>query len=320
MSRPDDDAIHGDPRRVELVRRIYDLTERGVIRDVIPPRKEDLEALYEARTRRRIAAVVFPSVMLAGLLVQRFVGWLVVPGGEPTATSMAAGERPAVERHRQTSLALHVLFIPVHAALLLLWLHLLRREREVSRELRLERARRALSVRRGIADLLSDPRPPVIYLRPFEKDVRTRWFRASPEERLLSETKRLGPFVALGRQLDEDPVDGASRIYTRHESWREVVDMLIEPAQLIVMRLGTSPGLQWEVERCFRDDTRGRLVLFSSDRTDEAAYRALAPRLRTLTGRPVPRRAGRYLAWEHDGQVRRASRLSRLLPREHSPA
>jgi TM2 domain-containing membrane protein YozV len=121
-----------------------------------------------------------------------------------------------------------------------------------------------------------DPRPPVLYLRSFRDDddahIDDGGSRAvgltmelvrppSPEEELAELLARFGPVVAIGKPGEPLPELGAARLYVPHDRWQRKVLDLMAAAGLVVVRVGTSPGVLWEIEQALRDVPRQRLVL-----------------------------------------------------------
>jgi hypothetical protein len=109
---------------------------------------------------------------------------------------------------------------------------------------------------------LADPRRPVLFLRSFGDDqvslaqAKIPWLlrffdplaiAGTLEELLLREFGYLGPVLALGKPSDGLPPLGVARKYCRGETWREVVGSLMDEASLIVVGVGRSEGLAWEI-------------------------------------------------------------------------
>ena len=114
---------------------------------------------------------------------------------------------------------------------------------------------------RGARDVLAtDTRPPVIYLRSFQDDVRSpigggfglwlkvlTWFQPiSFEQELAAIMNRLGPFVAVGRPGEKLPELGANRFYFRDDEWQTRVAELVQRARLTVILYGGTANLWWE--------------------------------------------------------------------------
>ncbi|MEP7282253.1 MAG: TM2 domain-containing protein [Rubrivivax sp.] len=162
------------------------------------------------------------------------------------------------------------------------------------------RARRheALSADEAMA---RDPRPPVLYLRSFQDDgvallaqTGSRWARTvaaavqapTPEERLARVLADIGPLIAIGKPGEPLPELGAARLYVGHADWQAEVQRLLQRAALVVVRVGASPGVRWEIEQALAALPRSRLVFATLGQT------ALAPeihgRLAPVLGLALP--------------------------------
>jgi hypothetical protein len=122
-----------------------------------------------------------------------------------------------------------------------------------------------------------DPRPPVVYLRPFESDRapavaspwlsrrRTRLFRSyfanTYEQRLARALRDVGPFVAVGDPTERLPQLGAARVYADDAEWRETVAGLTARATVIVLHVGESDGLVWEFQHVVGVGKPERVIL-----------------------------------------------------------
>ena len=124
--------------------------------------------------------------------------------------------------------------------------------------------------------LHADPRPPVLYLRSFRDDNQALLFDsgfrvfghamrllsvASPEQELAWLLNGHGPVVAIGKPGEPLPELGAARLYVSHADWQRVVLDLMQRAALVVVRVGNSPGVAWEIEQALRTVPRQRLLL-----------------------------------------------------------
>lgn len=127
----------------------------------------------------------------------------------------------------------------------------------------------------------ADPRPPVLYLRPFTMEE--RYFVILPEsearkyrsylgtkidltlEQYFSNAIRqlIGPFVALGNPLDYAPPEGAARAYERDENWKERFLDLARKAACIIVQVGESRNLQWEFEALKQDRLQEKVFIFT---------------------------------------------------------
>lgn len=112
--------------------------------------------------------------------------------------------------------------------------------------------------------LLEDTREPILYLRSFhqdtvESDIEVGGFvdefvrtgsnppQKSPEERLVSGLKSVGPVVAVGKPKEKLPQLGAIRFYFHDNEWQEKVEALMKLSQMVVIQAGHSQGTEWEM-------------------------------------------------------------------------
>jgi hypothetical protein len=97
--------------------------------------------------------------------------------------------------------------------------------------------------------LSRDHRAPILYLRPFAADRRATRY----ERRIARSLKGLGPIVAVGRPEEELPATPhIAREYVADDRWQDRVVDLIGRAQLVVIQVGTSKGLMWELTQVVR--------------------------------------------------------------------
>ncbi len=89
--------------------------------------------------------------------------------------------------------------------------------------------------------------------------------RFTTEETLWSAFKKLGRFVAIGSPGEKLATPGADRLYVEDHVWKESVESLLRDAQVVVVRLAASSGLEWELSQVFRIVPIERILLLSSD-------------------------------------------------------
>ena len=128
--------------------------------------------------------------------------------------------------------------------------------------------------------LANDPRRPVIYLRSFEADSEIFlrpdgfWNKAatilfgyavtfSPEQELAEIVNRVGPVVAIGKPGEPLPELGAARLYVGDADWKAKVTDMMARSRLVIIRTGSTPNLQWEIEQAMTRVPR-RQILFVS--------------------------------------------------------
>ncbi|TMQ05967.1 MAG: hypothetical protein E6J90_47515 [Deltaproteobacteria bacterium] len=128
----------------------------------------------------------------------------------------------------------------------------------------------------GAVDALAhDPRPPVVYFRPFAADVEgsqplgsTSW--QTNEEQLSAAMNVIGPLVAIGVPQEPLPVLGAARLYVDDSRWQATAHELMACAAIVLLRIGRSPGFWWEFTTAVRCLAPHKLVLLIP--RDEALY------------------------------------------------
>ncbi len=131
----------------------------------------------------------------------------------------------------------------------------------------------------------------VLYLRAFDEEQRPFVFgpksalkkytnqftahapmqRGDPTLRLTLEdyleeaiTAQIGPFVALGNPYDRLTPDGAMREYAPDDQWQSRFLDLAQGATCIVVSIGGSPNLEWELTQIKERGLGRKLCLFTS--------------------------------------------------------
>ena len=178
---------------------------------------------------------------------------------------------------------------------------------------------RALGWRRrntpdGLAELASDPRKPVLYLRSHRvdgsgKDLESYWRHLSMstelktlEERIAASLSVVGPVVALEGPREELPNLGAARIRltdVEKVAWQPLVQGLICRSVLVVVRFRPTQGMCWEVEQLLRLYPPNQLVFVLTEPRDlvairEQAWDRLRPMLAGHAKGVLPNKVGRY--------------------------
>jgi hypothetical protein len=112
--------------------------------------------------------------------------------------------------------------------------------------------------------LIADPRPPVLYLRPFQMESyvfsKDRGFERFFHEALT----KCGPFVALGNPHDYvPPLGGAVRLYASDTDWIQKLGELARQSSYIVVQRGRSDNLRGEYEYLRREGMQEKLFIFT---------------------------------------------------------
>jgi hypothetical protein len=107
-----------------------------------------------------------------------------------------------------------------------------------------------------------DPRPPILLLRSFADDLMHIKGGARSSDRadlrregmtfervIEQQLTPFGPVVAIGRPREALAPLGAARDYVGDETWQGEVETRIRDASVVVLILGQSAGLTWEMSR-----------------------------------------------------------------------
>jgi hypothetical protein len=116
------------------------------------------------------------------------------------------------------------------------------------------------------AQALNSKEAPIIFLRPFLTDVqpipppdflsfflRRRWY---PEEVFAGEVQSY-PLLAIASPRSRLPSIGAAKIYVAESHWQIVVYELCRNANFILLRVGDTEGIRWEIEMLAEQVQRG---------------------------------------------------------------
>lgn len=128
--------------------------------------------------------------------------------------------------------------------------------------------------RRGATVRAADTRPPVLLLRSFGDDMLkiekgARWTRPNDlarqgmtfERVVVGQLEPFGPVVAIGKPGEALAPLGAARDYVSDDVWQREVEQRIHEASLIVLMLGRTEGLAWELLRVQRLDQLRKLIM-----------------------------------------------------------
>lgn len=74
------------------------------------------------------------------------------------------------------------------------------------------------------------------------------------------------PVLCIGRPGERYPISSVGRLFVEDADWKEVVRALIEMSQLVIARVGATPGLQWELEILCKQGMMQKTVLVFCNR------------------------------------------------------
>lgn len=144
--------------------------------------------------------------------------------------------------------------------------------------------------------LAGDARDPVVYLRSFREDdvldLSSRTGRVSAwsaEQSLCAALRKAGPVIAIGRPGERLPELGAARLYVDNSNWQKAVCYFFQEAAGVLIVVGASQGVWWEIDTALERVERRKLLFFfpfvEDEKTRRSIWHALTPRYRFLTSR-----------------------------------
>lgn len=163
-------------------------------------------------------------------------------------------------------------------------------------------------VRGAEAALAHEERPTLVYLRPFEADKASPgvWLRSRRRLRLHAGIRRFGRPLTFEQRVAQlvrdvavmvtfgDPVEslprlGAARLYAGDDEWQAKVDDLLERGGPIIVHVGDSAGVGWEIDRVVALDQPERVILSLPIRRTQREARDVYARFRAQHGDRFPR-------------------------------
>lgn len=140
----------------------------------------------------------------------------------------------------------------------------------------------------SVADVLArDTRPPVVYLRPFGEDEALTYdvistgetttpITAKAEDFLLA-LNAIGPLISIAEpnrwaRLGMHP-QGAYRDFIGEGDWQARVQRWLDQAGMVVLAMGDSPGIEWEIQQVRQRVGPQSLLLYLPPRPTDAFTR-----------------------------------------------
>lgn len=142
--------------------------------------------------------------------------------------------------------------------------------------------------------LTIDKRRPVLFLRSFSDDElqtsqnpQNALLDYSLELRLAKHFSSFGPFIAIGSPSDTVPQLGAARAKLSDNQWQQAVIDWIKSASVVVMYLGKTTWVTWELEQLIKNEQLQNLIVVMPEirgwsaerRCEELAQRSVRLRL-----------------------------------------
>lgn len=116
-----------------------------------------------------------------------------------------------------------------------------------------------LDARDALVDAQGEIRPFVLYLRPFRVDV--GWHGWMNEPAISRSFEQIGVPVCVGRPGERLPPYGFYRMYLADADWRESVIAMASRAKCIVLVIGDTDSLRWEIQQIIDQRLLPRTIL-----------------------------------------------------------
>jgi len=134
--------------------------------------------------------------------------------------------------------------------------------------------------------LKSDQRPPILYLRSFDDDsvpdLTPSLLPIGPKQtiemRLDQVLEAVGPVISIGRPGERLPEIGTKRFYVSDDDWQQAVLTFLERAAAVIILVGRSTGVAWEIETVLRTVPFRKILL---------VFPYLLPKEKRTTGRTI---------------------------------
>lgn len=125
---------------------------------------------------------------------------------------------------------------------------------------------RRVVVRLSASSAIDDARPPILLLRSFASDSAFEYEllgrKESEEEALAFNLKQVGPVVAVAKPNELLPTLGAAKIYLSDADWPTHITSLMARSPLVILRVGFTEGLLWEISASARMVDARKLVIW----------------------------------------------------------
>jgi uncharacterized membrane protein len=126
----------------------------------------------------------------------------------------------------------------------------------------------ALQQRDAIDLIESDGRPPVLYLRSFGDDAAPDYTGSAlpvganqtVEMRLAHALRSVGAVISIGRPGERLPELGSNRFYVSDAEWQRAVRYFLARSAAVVIVVGRSTGLTWEIQTALDEVPHGQLL------------------------------------------------------------
>jgi len=162
--------------------------------------------------------------------------------------------------------------------------------------------------------LVSDQRSPVLFLRSFDDDDLLDptprmiplgdMFPRRYEESLAKPLEKIGPMISIGRPGNKLSMLGGFRLFVSDQNWKEAVEHLRKHSAAVVLMVGRTEGLWWEIESSLKSVPHQRLLFFFPFVEEPKRRQSLMQRFFGFRPAQVPLSKRAYIRMEEERQVR----------------
>jgi len=119
---------------------------------------------------------------------------------------------------------------------------------------------------RGRKKLLTDARPPVLYLRSFSTHYKEIQIDGKNIIEVVAESfEKVGPVIAIAEPGAKGLMNGPVRLYFDDQLWRAGVIYLMSISEVVIIRAGMSQGTLWELGVAKQKLNPEKLVIYVAD-------------------------------------------------------
>ena len=180
------------------------------------------------------------------------------------------------------------------------------------------------------AELLrQDRRIPLLFLRSFDDDdLIDPTPRMMPmgdnfprryEESLASALRAVGPMLTIGRPGERTPLLGAGRLFVPNDAWQAAVAYLRTHTRAVILMVGRSPGIWWEITSCLESVPISHLLFFFPYVEDPGKRRSFLQRFVAYRPANIPLIRAPYRRMEQERQARYQLFRERVAPLVSQP-
>jgi hypothetical protein len=169
-----------------------------------------------------------------------------------------------------------------------------------------------------------DPRRPILFLRSFDDDdlfdptprmiPLGDYFPRRYEESLAQALRTIGPMITIGRPGDELALLGGARLCVPDHAWKTAVEYLRNRASVVVLMIGRSQGLWWEITSSLESVPIERLLCFFPYVEETKRRRSFMQRFLYYHPAEMPLFKGAYRRMELEREKRYALFQERVQP------